>query len=77
MAAASQEQPVVAPGWRPIETAPKDGSYILVFDEGTHDVVRWSGFRWSDEYGNGWSTPPDYWVPLLPGPTPDQKEYKK
>jgi hypothetical protein len=60
--------------WRPIETAPKDGSSILAIwrwgdnpDNGaeTHMVVRWCG--WWD--AQGFTQPePTHWMPLPPAP---------
>lgn len=49
----------VTDGWRPIETAPKDGTWIMTvvghFDNCVPDVVRWDAdWRvWCDENGAG------------------------
>jgi hypothetical protein len=64
-------------GWRPIETAPKDGSAVLVYfpDIGVCEVL-WStqvfedGFwsvsdnKFEDRPLRGWSTEPTHWMPL-------------
>jgi hypothetical protein len=64
-------------GWRPIETAPKDGSAVLVYfpDIGVCEVL-WStqvfedGFwsvsdnKFEDRPLRGWSTEPTHWMPV-------------
>jgi len=71
--------------WRPINTAPKDGSWILAFDPdedgGLIRVVHWSDALWTKE-GEDWVTDalgpcPDvmeltgatHWMPLPLPPT--------
>lgn len=65
--------------WRPIETAPKDGTLILVagpkmgvmFDATAITVVAWGGFEWKPMVG-GWQAyedsledaQPTHWMPL-------------
>ena len=53
--------------WQPIETAPKDGTWILVFEPSRypphHHVVQWGPPEWGD-----W---PDTWVTMALGPNPD------
>lgn len=57
--------------WQPIETAPKDGTWILVND-GTGSahppvhVVHWSNPEWMGG--------PDTWVTMAIGPNPDTYE---
>lgn len=66
-----------ATGWQPIETAPKDGSEVLVckpfMDGWAHYVVFWlrdKGWTvWSN--AEGWElAEPTHWMPLPAPPTP-------
>ena len=55
--------------WQPIETAPKDGTWILTYTEGVMNsegpylVVRYWNGEWT-EPGGLWPLVPDYWMPL-------------
>lgn len=78
-------QPAVAAGWVPIETAPKDGSYLLLWEQysETPFVGYWSGGSWSVSHEHvdaegGWdganvvdalSMPITHWMPLPPAPS--------
>jgi len=62
--------------WQPIETAPKDGTDILVAfpkNVGWLQIVRWwekkTGFQWVDGYTckRIWNSP-THWQPLPPPP---------
>lgn len=59
--------------WKPIETAPKDGSSILVFN-GKTGAVHWDGAGWvagiSCSNGSAFylGNPPTHWMPLPPPP---------
>jgi hypothetical protein len=70
---ASQPQ---EPTWQPIETAPKDGTSVLV--AGRHNYVGQARFVDRDWYeanndpGDAWGgplMPPSHWMPLPPAPT--------
>lgn len=55
-------------GWQPIETAPKDGRYILLFDPSAspdHRVVR-AHFNdyWETADGTTWLDNVTHWMPL-------------
>lgn len=58
--------------WQPIATAPKDGTQVLVFDEGAVFISQWLVNEEGDE---GWfdhgfvEPPPTHWQPL---PSPPQ-----
>lgn len=61
-----------APGWMDIETAPKDGTYILVHCEATGvGVAHWAkvgrNSGWSSDHG-WWQETPTYWQPLPDAP---------
>lgn len=70
------------PDWRPIETAPMDGTSILVCDARYHDfimVVAWEddtesvgsqpGFNWITPDGPGYNAAVfTHWMPLPPEP---------
>lgn len=54
------------PGWRDMESAPKDGTDILIHDDGAITVVFWDGDCWRHPYKGGktrWDHP-TAWQPL-------------
>jgi hypothetical protein len=57
--------------WQSIESAPKDGTEILVYRDGVHHVL-WHNLDWCDPT-HSWSftkeAPPTHWMPL---PDPPQ-----
>lgn len=67
--------------WHPIETAPKDGTCIMVYVPGDYAnayvVVQWDMNEYSGECrgwleaeGERWSAyEPSHWMPLPPPPT--------
>lgn len=64
-------------GWQPIESAPKDGTRILAFQESSqgHGIVSWAnspgdGVWLIDAYGAGWMYP-THWMPLPDGKAGD------
>ena len=77
-------------GWQPIETAPKDGSYLLLWEQYSDApfVGYWSGGSWSVSHEHvdaegGWdganvvdalSMPITHWMPLPPAPGPADGE---
>lgn len=68
---------IIACGWEPMETAPKDGTRILVSFSGETHVVWWDGDDWITSYDCD-SMPvtpfgdPEYWcaitLPAEPAP---------
>lgn len=61
--------------WQPIETAPRDGSDILVYGRGNYSVAYWSGKEWRDIGDIGWAgiygdegNQPTHWIPLPASP---------
>jgi hypothetical protein len=63
--------------WQPIETAPKDGSAIIVVQNKVRAVAGWSrlGGYWQvlpcDPTGAVNRICPDHWMPLPPLPRPE------
>lgn len=67
---------------QPIETAPKDGTYILLFGDSGYmttplrcSVCRWAKWknRWDDHGGDAFEDdgpPPTHWCPLPDGLEP-------
>jgi hypothetical protein len=60
--------------WQPMETAPKDGSLVMLFQDGQINVAYW---RTDSKVGPVWCTPdshamykPTYWMPLPLPPSP-------
>lgn len=71
----SEMPPWVASWWRPIETAPKDGTFILAGWRGNPAVNRLHFYHgeWTDGASNDVYRQPTDWMPLPPppaGPTP-------
>lgn len=63
--------------WQPIETAPKDGSYVLVWAESGHEFARWfrAGECWirAEDMQNLWGEDaPTHWMPLPAPPSTDR-----
>lgn len=53
--------------WQPIETAPKDGTRILLRGEHSHSVSYWWPYVWMPDTHNGVQKP-THWMPLPPAP---------
>lgn len=70
-----QPRPSVDAGWRPIETAPKDGTDILLFYREGIQVGGWDAlWHWMADVGDGCTTisgQPTHWLPLPPPPSGD------
>lgn len=89
---AAAPQPAGAAGWQSIETAPKDGSYLLLWEQYSDApfVGYWSGGSWSVSHEHvdaegGWdganvvdalSMPITHWMPLPAAPGPADGESK-
>lgn len=61
--------------WLPIDTAPRDGSDVLVYGRGSYAVAHWDGSEWRDIGDIGWAgmaggddNQPTHWMPLRPPP---------
>jgi hypothetical protein len=59
--------------WQPIETAPKDGTTILIFVSGECETVCWDG-GWFLGWFDTWDDPvmahyPTHWMPMPKPPT--------
>lgn len=62
--------------WQPIETAPKDGTAVLVYDGQDMTTVKWCS-HWKTwdliECGSfasdGWTSGLTHWMPLPPPPS--------
>ena len=78
--------PAIPAGWKPIETAPKDGTPAILFSPYDEDINCKGGLIWvSGGYGraviypNSWrgesnKNPPTLWMPLPAAPTPGGRE---
>jgi hypothetical protein len=72
-----------ASGWQPIETAPRDGTWVLgLGDSGVssprwrYHLMRWVGGRWRTEQNDDFTDDgpePLYWRPDLPPSTPEKR----
>ena len=73
-------------GWRGIESAPKDGTWVELWmtmptphgyaSEGPHPVIaKWDGENcWDVPFEDAWFVDADFthWMPLPPAPQPDE-----
>lgn len=64
--------------WMPIETAPKDGTRIIIWRDHRVCLARWRTLDGDNGYWDEWSVPmkrltvpPTHWMPL---PSPPTKE---
>ena len=58
--------------WKPIETAPKDGTNILVYDGKYIRTATWEGDRWNSVDLQEFYYKITYWMPL---PEPPKKTH--
>ena len=56
--------------WRPIETAPKDGSWLMVYERSDFPPSVWV-VRWGNIEGSGGWLDEKCWVTVGLGPNPD------
>jgi hypothetical protein len=54
--------------WQPIETAPKDGTVIIVYAPGFFQTAAWTGGGWTNA-SDSWLEDVTHWMPL---PEPPQ-----
>jgi hypothetical protein len=64
--------------WRPILTAPRDGTAILLWEPGIEEphIGRWSTPPYAQWWSDSWAPPtcdPTHWMPL-PAPPQSQNE---
>lgn len=60
--------------WRPIDTAPRDGTQVLLTGVGLDRWIstgRWVNGHWYDDDGPGWLANVTHWMPL---PAPPREE---
>ena len=62
-------QAAVAAGWMPIETAPKDGTLILIREQRCSGLAVMYLHGWKYESGNICYLEPTHWRPLPPAPS--------
>lgn len=71
--------------WEPIESAPKDGTFILTYDAGSSYpddpeeciwLVNWDVDRWRIML-DGQSASPTHWMPLPAPPSPSGAEIRQ
>lgn len=62
------------PKWRPIETAPKDGTLVIIYDPRSHRAYA-CGFEFGIWQTGVWDSrgpvSPTHWLPLPPPPEGD------
>ena len=61
--------------WNPIETAPKDGTWLLIYESigvntkwSACDIAHWSDDQWAN--GGDYPVRPTHWMPLPESPKP-------
>ena len=71
----SRERGTVPEGWQDISTAPKDGTWVVLFGPHSrhgvdaHIICRWDGDYWqSSDDGYGAYIQATHWMPLPPRP---------
>lgn len=58
--------------WQPIETALKDGTSVLVYDDGAICIAAFVEGHWYDMVPM--MPPPSHWMPLPPAPSPKEPQ---
>jgi hypothetical protein len=65
--------------WLSIESAPKDGMAVLVYEGefGSVAVARFTDGKWWVEAASGYYVVPEYWRPIPEGPNGERWAFKR
>lgn len=62
------------PAWQPIETAPKDGTLVLLFEDGVQYIAHWAETAGGQFFNDAeYQHNPTHWMPLPTPPAHDSQ----